>query len=80
MGAYSSSKQTSTVEHIQESGCKDIKCLCENDNLLQVLTYDLLRRCDIPDQNRTAPSSFCDSIVMLNPAIILFVARCGVLC
>ncbi|KAI4258842.1 MAG: hypothetical protein LQ352_001053 [Teloschistes flavicans] len=44
--------QTSTLQNIAKSGCKDIKCLCQDDNLLTSLTYDLLRKCEPTDQNR----------------------------
>lgn len=44
--------KNSTIQHIEQSGCLDIKCMCQNNNLLQVLVYDLLRRCEPRDQNQ----------------------------
>ncbi|KAL8868570.1 MAG: hypothetical protein Q9174_004905, partial [Haloplaca sp. 1 TL-2023] len=34
------------------SGCTSIECLCQDDDLLTDLVYDLLRRCEKPDQDR----------------------------
>ncbi|KAI4197699.1 MAG: hypothetical protein LQ350_005768 [Teloschistes chrysophthalmus] len=45
-------RQNSTLQNIEKSGCVDIKCLCQDDDLLTSLTYDLLRKCPPADQNR----------------------------
>ncbi|KAL8674377.1 MAG: hypothetical protein Q9168_001237 [Polycauliona sp. 1 TL-2023] len=43
--------QASSVQLILNSGCKDVKCMCLNDKLLQSLVYDVLRKCEPRDQN-----------------------------
>ena len=45
-------QRNSTVENIGLSGCTSIECLCLDDDLLTDLVYDLLRRCEKPDQDR----------------------------
>ncbi|KAL8637267.1 MAG: hypothetical protein Q9228_005448, partial [Teloschistes exilis] len=45
-------QQNSTLQNIEKSGCVDIKCLCQDDDLLTSLIYDLLRNCQPADQNR----------------------------
>lgn len=44
-------KQNSTLENILDSHCPDFKCMCQNDDLLTTLTYELLRQCEPADQN-----------------------------
>ncbi|CAL8583153.1 hypothetical protein XPA_008787 [Xanthoria parietina] len=57
--------QNSTLQHIEESGCRDVKCMCLNEDLLQVLVYDLLRKCEPHDQNQALEVSqqLCQSVV-----------------
>ncbi|KAL8761467.1 MAG: hypothetical protein Q9184_002424 [Pyrenodesmia sp. 2 TL-2023] len=41
-----------TLQQILDSGCKDFRCMCKDDDLLTGLMYALLRSCETADQNQ----------------------------
>ena len=43
----------STIQNVYESGCADLSCVCQSDEVLTKLLYDLLRKCNPTDQEGT---------------------------